>query len=245
MNNKIAITAEKNEAFFEMSGGISTYGGNQDWFSSAGLFGRKTSARMANTGCGSISAANIIYHIAQNTSYGKGMLPKNIPTKQDFCKLAAQMYFIHTPQTMTLHYSPSTALSLGVWYVETIVRGVVHFSASRGVRLRGYSCNTRNSSQEEAASFIRTGLSANSPVVLLVYFNTYIRALGLKYMSEMHFVVITGIVSYQDEVGEDWQLIISNHGMRQVIPSLRRLWNANGLYIMPKASLSFAAKMKN
>lgn len=246
---RISILPERNGKFIEILENDKTpslaYGGNQDWYSTANLVDRKTSARMTNTGCGSVAAAGIIYHIAQNTQYGKGMLKKPVPTKTDFCRLASHMYFIHTPQTLSLQFTPSTGLCLGVWYVETIVRGIVNYASSKGVAMRGYSCNTRNTRFEAAANFICQALRANSPVIMLVYFNTYIRGLGLKYMSEMHFVTITGITPVLEE-GEvrDYSLTISNHGMRQEIPSLRRLWNASGLYIMPKVSLGFAAKRK-
>ena len=93
-----------------------------------------------------------------------------------------------------------------------------------------------------AVDFLRTALANNHPVALLVTSNTYVETLPHAVMAEMHFVTITGVnqLKLKEETRNevdgaiisakvidehyDYELIISNYGRRQVIPSLKKLW---------------------
>ncbi|MCL2593223.1 MAG: hypothetical protein FWD82_07635, partial [Defluviitaleaceae bacterium] len=136
---------------------------------------------------------------------------------------------------------------LGIWYISTICDGIVSFARERGVSLRSHTMqNPVNilqnpiNSVRDAANFIIKGLENNLPVVLLVTFNDYIREFPKGSMVETHFVTITsikkkttiertifdngGITERVLDSEEDYELVISNWGERQIIPSLKEMW---------------------
>ena len=136
---------------------------------------------------------------------------------------------------------------LGIWFIDTVCDGIVTFARARGVRLRKHTIlnNLPTISFRTAADFITEGLVNNFPVILLVTFNDYIASLPRRNnMAELHFVVITSIKkktkierrtystgrTAERILEEDYDLVISNWGARQTIPSLKEMWEGTPLW---------------
>ena len=243
--------------------GTSDYGGNQRWFENEINLPDITQAnrdRMADTGCGSVAATNIIYYYAlTNRLFGnivKGSLP---PSMEEFINYAATMYTTYTKQTIP---------GLGIWFIDTIANGVVTFARRESIELRPHILtNARRNlnskepiiSYDDAVTFLKQGLNGDNPVVLLVTYNDYIAEYEAS-MSQTHFVTITamteivekeitfdqnGVQTSVKDLGiKDYELTTSDYGRRKTISSLKQMWEAtspgiNAVRNLGLASISF------
>ena len=226
------------------------YGGNQRWF---------RSPRMQDTGCGPIAATNIIFYYAQ-TGRLLGTLVGRPPHSydEDFTGYATKMYSEYTPQTIQIPFTRDgydTPVSFGIWFMNTLVNGVVNFARRDGVTLSRHTINNSGLTRyDRAVDFIKAGLQDDNPVALLVTYNDYI-ASGAAEMVQAHFVTITamteirGIEIWLDSDGNeikrtdlgvvDYELRTSDWGQRRFIPSLKQMWNSTSLIVAAAQSLKF------
>ena len=159
------------------SGVDSYYGGLQDWFELLERLGAELTDQMVGTGCGPTAAANVLFYYSQtilrgNTSLSQLLAGRStesvVPSRLEFARLAAIMYFFYTPQTVFIPFQNSFK-SYGIWFMPTISRGIRNFVDIIGIRLITHELNNFDTPQySKAVEFIETGLMNNYPVVLLV-----------------------------------------------------------------------------
>lgn len=164
---------DKNDAF---------YGGAQAWFSD------KFSV---NGGCGVVSAANILAYLAASDEKYARLYPKNSLSKQDFAAFMEELCgFV---KIRNFFGQP-----LGVWGKKRFEKGVLDYAKSRDVELSAVEFRGKMT-LENAANFIKSALSENLPVAMLIGFNSRLKNVqyvypsgnALNYSFERHWVTIT------------------------------------------------------
>ena len=123
------------------------YGGDQDWLTNAGV-----SQFYADRSCGVTAAANALCYIAKSNSTKSKLYNKSSTSYVNFRTHMKEVY---------------DYLTLAVWGIPTInimKTRVESFAQSRGVSLKGV-LSSSIWTITNVASYIKTGLNANSPVL--------------------------------------------------------------------------------
>jgi len=234
--------------FVHFSDDFESYGGDQGWWNDVDITDPPL-PRLADTGCGAIAAANIIFYYALTNRLVTNALGALPPSRETFLAFATEMYNTYTPQTITLPTlrREREPRSYGIWFMDTLLLGVKAFAEERlNTILHGdiivNSGRLGATSYVDAVKFLKNALINDHPVALLVTYNDYIASPESGDMMEEHFVTITamneireydillrdGVEIEQDNLGViDYELVISNWGERQVIPSFKQMWESS------------------
>ncbi|MCP2240501.1 hypothetical protein [Thermoanaerobacterium thermosaccharolyticum] len=129
------------------------YGGNQIWFSEK--LGQ-------DEGCGTVAAANIAYYLAKYRYGYENLYKYSDITKDNFIKHMEEVYKYVTPSTSVLPGIPSKS---------DLVIKFESFAKSRGVNLKADLSDIPHSI-EPVSTYIKAGLSKNSPVAFLMNYNS-------------------------------------------------------------------------
>jgi len=252
----VAIETERNNKriFFDFSD-YNGYGGHQSWYEDEVLKGvagwnPTKGKRMNESGCGPIAATNVIYYYAQQFTplfaklkTSKGLQDTDIvPTQKDYIHMAFSVYNNYTMQTIP-------EVGWGIWFIDPLCDGIVRFAKERGVNMTKNTLTNKiissNNSFRQAVDFITNGLKNNYPVFLLVTLNkeaAWLEKHHSEVMGERHFVTITAIERVEQD-NEDYKLVVSTWAKRQIIPSLKRMWEGtpawfNGLQIITTPTIA-------
>ncbi|MCI7759555.1 MAG: hypothetical protein MSH49_05970 [[Eubacterium] saphenum] len=172
-NSDFLKITDKNDAF---------YGGAQSWFSD------KFSV---NGGCGVVCAANILAYLAASDEKYAGLYPQNSLSKQDFTAFMEELCgFV---KIRNFFGQP-----LGVWGKKRFEKGVLNYAKSRDVELSAVELCGKVT-LENTSDYIKTALSQNLPVAMLIGFNRRLKNVryvypsgnALNYSFERHWVTIT------------------------------------------------------
>jgi len=240
--------------FVNFSDYLTAYGGDQEWWTDDEIID-SPQPRLTNTGCGAIAAANIIHYYILTNQIETEALGSMPPSRESFLAHATEMYNTYTSQTVTLSAlrRDEEPRSYGIWFMSTLANGIPRFTDRLGTILESHVINNtffRVSSArspvvsyENAVAFIINALGNDHPVALLV---TYIASPESGNMVEEHFVTITtineireydillrdGVEAGQTNLGVvDYELVISNWGRRQVIPSFKQMWESSSSFV--------------
>lgn len=173
----------KNPEFVKITeNNASFYGGAQSWFSD------KFSV---NGGCGVTAAANILAYLAASDEKYKALYPYGSLEKSEFLKFMEELCGYVKIRNFF-------GFPLGVWGKKRLEKGVINYAKKRGVNLSAVKFNGRMSFSD-AEGYIKTALSKNLPVAMLIGFNKRMKSVEYAYPNknafrgsfERHWVTIT------------------------------------------------------
>jgi RHS repeat-associated protein len=240
---QLAIEISNTGTFITFNGGT-YYGGDQGWYKSELSKGQAGSTK-AESGCGSIAATNILAYYAQRNTNNKGaqLLPTHVTsstmTRADYINFANDIY---------MNYVHQIVWGLGVWSSDSFIEGMLEYGKTRNVTLKAYRLGNNDASWEDAYDFIKTGLSFDCPVALLVKWNKYVASLSeYNITADYHWVTITELFKHvedeylvdaktDNQIGGlisseyvDFSVSISTWGRKTEIPSFRSAWEDNSI----------------
>ncbi len=160
------------------------YGGTQEWFKSSEL---------RHTGCSIVAAANIAAYISLMSK------KKSLYNYDDMSK----DNFLHLMEEIALFIHPDAVKGVtSVTYFDDKVR---RFSRDKGVLLKSYAITTEDYFIN-VKDFIKTALSQNKPVALLMLENSILKEF------DWHWMTITKLFENVDKTYVD----ISTWGERRI-----------------------------
>jgi hypothetical protein len=193
------------------------YGGDQHWYSA----GYKISA-----GCGTISAANIFAYLKFSSEKYNNLYHYDDLSQTNFENHMNFMYGWVMPITISTWWSTST---FGIWPLSLYKRQVVNCAESLGVTLTSYNTETyaTNTSKwsidnnyENIRNTIINGLKTNSPVSMLVAFNSRLNNTEVTWLYNLsepelypmnrHWVTATQLIV--DDIAETDMVKVSTWG---------------------------------
>lgn len=216
------------------------YGGSQAWFDfTVGKYG----------GCSTVAVANVAAYLAsQDAKYSRlfNCRSSNCTawkiTKFDFKGHMTEVYQYIKPMKFPGVDKNRPALKVGkdyfgwtfgLWSVSTLAKGFQTFARFRGIKLRLWYC-TGKGDRESIIRFIQEGLSQNSPVLLLIGFNSRMKnCLIYSYSGKWthscsrHWVTITEL--REDKVSGKTEVKVSTWGGYSFL-DLKDLMGDKGLH---------------
>ena len=165
------------------------YGGDQGWFeSTVGQDG----------GCGTVSGANIATYMAKYRTDCRNLYPDSLSsiTKTDFINHMNEVYKYLTPKKIP---TPKGDLALGIWPLNSFIKGFERFVNANNVGVKAHR-NSNQYTNDNVKRYIKDGLKINSPVALMIGFNTKTTNIEVTAPDEtwvqdisLHWVTITAI----------------------------------------------------
>lgn len=177
------------------------YGGKQGWLNDF----MYTSKFWADRSCGVVAAANLVSYKSQELKLSC-LYPYMSRSKENYSKHIYDLYKFINPAFY------------GVPTISNMVKGLVKFGESRGVRFQPVDF-TRKWKLDYVIEYIESGLREDNPVLLLTW-NTPLRDL------RNHWVTITGLIKTKD--GKSY-ILTSNWGKMELY-SLDEWFNHSSLY---------------
>ena len=189
-------------------------GGNQHWFDSA----QDGFTLSVSAGCGTVAAANLIADKAFSNPSGYGGLvsfTEGNVTKKDYLDYMISMYDYVQPLARPFTGGEKP---MGVISVEALKVGIELYAEDKGIFIT--TDKLVNASFRNSADFIRNKIENNTPVGMLIWFNSNMEAYS------KHWMTITGIV--ENSSNGDVYVKVSTWG------KIERL-SLNDLYYSPNA----------
>lgn len=165
------------------------YGGHQSWFEDQ---------VSRNGGCGTVSGSNIAAYMAKANINYSDLYAYNadLITKDDFIDHMNQVYKYLKPKKIL---TPIGMKAIGIWPLDSFIKGFEGYANSRSVNLKAQLSNKEYTS-ENVKEYIKAGLKINSPVALMIGFNSKTKNIEVispnlisRQKISWHWVTITAI----------------------------------------------------
>ncbi len=191
LNSNVIITQLKDAEQFVpiIDGELLYYGGNQSWFES----------KVARNGaCGTVVGSNIAAYMAKNNENYSDLYAYNadLITKDDFIRHLNEVYKYIKPKKII---TPIGIKAIGIWPLDYFIKGFESFANSRSVNLKAQR-NNKEYTSENVKEYIKEGLKINSPVALMIGFNSKTKDIEVtspnlisRQKMSWHWVTITAI----------------------------------------------------
>jgi len=179
-NRENIIDIESSESFINIE---DTYnGGNQHWFDSA----KDGFSLAVSAGCGTVAASNLIAYLAfanperysNLVSFTKGNI-----SKEDYTKYMEIIYKYVHPLAMPFTGGKKP---LGIFSARALAKGIERYAKDKGCHIT--TDKLANHSFNESVDFIKNNLKNNTPVGLLIWFNSNEKPY------ETHWMTIIGLI---------------------------------------------------
>lgn len=165
------------ELFTIVDGDRAWRGADQEWYEDG--WQRKA-------GCGPTTASHLVSYLAEVRPGWTSLYPSHSRRKDDFLALMKEMWTFVTPGRM------------GVNTLHAFTRGIEGYAREKGVELpvRGLdipAMKAARPSVDQCAAFLRTAISADSPVAFLNLSHGQVQEL-----ESWHWVTVVGVEEHED-----------------------------------------------
>lgn len=184
------------------------YGGDQGWYSQEW---------QRNSGCGPVAAANLLAHLALSDEKYSALYEYDDLSEKNYTKFMEEV--IQTVSPLRIG-----TLSIGIPSLSSFVKKVEKFAKSKGVELKGQWAENRYGNYDQAVEYIKTGLSADSPVALIIHWNSKWMRDDQLSKFQYHWVTITRIHYNEDE--DAYYVTVSSWGKGYTL-NFKDIWTSS------------------
>lgn len=165
------------------------YGGDQAWFN--------MNKNGSSNGCAPVAAANLLMCLAAANPQISSLFSLSLDgydiSKQDYLKFMEEVYLAMNPPVF------------GIWGLNTFIRRVLRYAASKGITLNIKKNSIFNNSVLSFKNFIKSALEQNIPVALFETLNV----VDMQYMSPY-----TGLLTHE-KFSRHWVTVTEIEGKRR------------------------------